>query len=66
MHWLVTFIDYDLGYIDLESRNLQAIGNSFGPGVVTYVLDTFPLPMSPGRTLKQWRERRDLNPRPPA
>ena len=23
--WLVTFIDYDLGYIDLEQRNLQPI-----------------------------------------
>ena len=29
--WLVTFIDYDLGYIDLESRNLQPIDNPFGP-----------------------------------
>ena len=29
--WLVTFIDYDLGYIDLEKRNLQPIDNPFGP-----------------------------------
>jgi hypothetical protein len=29
--WLVTFIDYDLGYIDLENRNLQPIDNPFGP-----------------------------------
>lgn len=29
--WLVTFIDYDLGYIDLEQRNLQPIDNPFGP-----------------------------------
>ena len=29
--WLATFIDYDLGYIDLESRNLQPIDNPFGP-----------------------------------
>ena len=29
--WLVSFIDYDLGYIDLEQRNLQPIDNPFGP-----------------------------------
>ena len=29
--WLVSFIDYDLGYIDLENRNLQPIDNPFGP-----------------------------------
>jgi hypothetical protein len=29
--WLVTFIDYDLGYIDLEQRSLQPIDNPFGP-----------------------------------
>ena len=29
--WLVTFIDYDLGYIDLKQRNLQPIDNPFGP-----------------------------------
>ena len=31
--WLVSFIDYDLGYIDLEQRNLQPIDNPFGPKV---------------------------------
>jgi hypothetical protein len=36
--WLVTFIDYDLGYIDPEQRNLQPIANPFGAKV---------LPMSP-------------------
>src|SRR6185295_14879453 len=29
--WLVSFIDYDLGYIDLEQRTLQPIDNPFGP-----------------------------------
>src|SRR5499426_210225 len=29
--WLVTFIDYDLGYIDLEQRTLQPLDNPFGP-----------------------------------
>jgi hypothetical protein len=28
---LVTFIDHDLGYIDLEQRTLQPIDNPFGP-----------------------------------
>ena len=28
--WLVTFIDYDLGYIDLEQRTLQPLDNPFG------------------------------------
>jgi len=31
--WLVTFINYDLGYIDLEQRTLQTIDNPFGPRV---------------------------------
>jgi hypothetical protein len=29
-HWLVSFISYDLGYIDLEQRTLQTIDNPFG------------------------------------
>ena len=28
--WLVSFIDYDLGYIDLEQKTLQTIDNPFG------------------------------------
>jgi hypothetical protein len=28
--WLVSFMLYDLGYIDLELRTLQTIGNPFG------------------------------------
>lgn len=31
--WLVSFMDYDLGYIDLEQKTLQPIDNPFGPGV---------------------------------
>jgi transposase InsO family protein len=31
--WLVTFINYDLGYIDLEQRTLQPLDNPFGPRV---------------------------------
>ena len=39
--WLVSFMDYDLGYFDLETLVLEPLENPFGPKV---------LPMSPGRT----------------
>ena len=29
--WLVSFMHYDLGYIDLEQKSLQPIDNPFGP-----------------------------------
>jgi hypothetical protein len=32
--WLVTFMDYDLGYIELEERTLQPLENPFGPKVL--------------------------------
>ncbi|MDF2373401.1 MAG: hypothetical protein P1V21_21705 [Rhizobiaceae bacterium] len=28
--WLVSFMNYDLGYIDLEQKTLQTIDNPFG------------------------------------
>jgi len=31
--WLVSFMQYDLGYIDLEERILQPLENPFGPKV---------------------------------
>lgn len=31
--WLVTFMRYDLGYIDLGQRTLQTIDKPFRPGV---------------------------------
>ena len=31
--WLVSFMHYDLGYIDLEQRTLQPTDSPFGPGV---------------------------------
>ena len=36
--WLVTFMDYDLGYFDEDSRRFEPLANPFGPKV---------LPMSP-------------------
>jgi transposase InsO family protein len=32
--WLVSFMDYDLGYVDLEERSLQPLENPFGPKVL--------------------------------
>jgi putative transposase len=29
--WLVSFIDYDVGYFDLETRVLEPLENPFGP-----------------------------------
>jgi hypothetical protein len=31
--WLVSFMDYDLDYIDLEEKTLQPLDNPFGPRV---------------------------------
>jgi len=31
--WLVSFMDYDLGYFDLETRVVEALENPFGPKV---------------------------------
>jgi transposase InsO family protein len=32
--WLVSFLSYDLGYIDLEQTTLQTLDNPFGPGLL--------------------------------
>lgn len=32
--WLVSFMDYDLGFFDLEDRKLTALENPFGPKVL--------------------------------
>ena len=29
--WIVTFMHYDLGYVDLEQKTLQPLDNPFGP-----------------------------------
>ncbi len=31
--WLVSFMEYDLGYIDLQEKTLQPLDNPFGPKV---------------------------------
>jgi len=32
--WLVTFMDYDLGYFDHETCRLEPLDNPFGPKVL--------------------------------
>jgi len=32
--WLVSFMNYDLGYVDLEETTLQPLDNPFGPKVL--------------------------------
>ena len=32
--WLVSFMDYSLGYIDLAEKTLQPLYNPFGPEVL--------------------------------
>ena len=33
--WLVSFMSYDLGFIDLEQKTLQPLDNPFGPRLST-------------------------------
>jgi transposase InsO family protein len=40
--WLVSFMQYDLGYFDLEQRTLQTLDNPFGPKLVSDVSGTTP------------------------
>ena len=40
--WLVSFMQYDLGYFDLEQRTLQPLENPFGPKPVSDVSATPP------------------------
>ena len=61
--WIVSFMHYDLGYIDLEQKTLQPLHNPFGPRLspmsqvrsVTYV--------SGPNTRRRWRREWDSNPR---
>jgi len=33
--WLVSFVDYDLGHFDLETRALEPLDNPFGSRLLT-------------------------------
>jgi hypothetical protein len=62
--WLVSFLDYDLGYFDLETRVLEPLENPFGPKVLPMRLKYVVSPMS-GPDRIYWSGRVDLNHRPP-
>ena len=32
--WLVSFMNYDLAYFDMEARKVSALENPFGPKVI--------------------------------
>src|SRR5262249_52410722 len=49
--WIVSFMRYDLGYIDLEQCNLWTTRSARGCHLC---LRYAPLPMSPDRTLQTW------------
>ncbi len=59
--WLVSFMDYDLGYIELEERTLLLLENRFGPKVLPMSWERTP--MSPVRTLKTMVGAQGLEPR---
>jgi hypothetical protein len=62
--WLVSFMDYDLGDIDLEEKSLAAPAQSLRAKSVTYVLGTFCYPCLRGGQLFCWLLGKDLNLRP--
>ncbi len=62
--WLVSFMDYDLGYIDLEEKTLQPLTTLSGQKCYLCLRNNL-LPMCPVRTDRCWRARRDSNPRHP-
>ena len=63
--WLVSFMDYDLGYFDLETRVLEPLENSFGPKVLPIVAGTSCNPCLRVGPLGVWGGWWDSNPRQP-
>jgi hypothetical protein len=63
--WLVSFMDYDLGYIDLEEKTLQPLENPFWAKSVTYVLGTKCYLCLRNGQRNGWSGREDSNLRPP-
>ena len=58
--WLVSFMDYDLGYIDLEEKTLQPWRTPSGQKCNPCLRNVL-LPMSPERTVEKWYAREDSN-----
>lgn len=53
--WIVSFMRYDPGFIDLEQKTLQPLDNPFGAKVVTHVLGTFRYLCVRAGHLREWR-----------
>jgi hypothetical protein len=62
--WLVSSLDYDLGSIELEQKNLQPLDKPFGPKVSPTSWVRPVTRLSGSYTYGAWRTRRDSNPRP--
>ena len=62
--WLVSFMDYDLGYIDLEEKNPVTHGQPVWPSGVTHVLGTICYPCVRIEQSDGWWALQDLNLRP--
>jgi hypothetical protein len=61
--WLVSFMEYDLGYIDLEEKTLRPLDNPFWPKSVTYVSGTDCHLCVRAGPQRKWRRGWDSNPR---
>jgi hypothetical protein len=59
--WLVSFMDYDLGYFDLETRVLEPV-EILRPKSVTYVAGTLCNPCLRAGPRISWWSRWDSNP----
>jgi hypothetical protein len=62
--WIVRFLHYDLGFIDLEQKTLQPLDNPFGKGLSPHVLGTFRYLCRRSTHCCNWCRVRDSNPRP--
>ncbi len=63
--WLVSFMQHDLGYIDLEQKNFANYRQPVRHEGVAYVLGAIRYPCLRVGHWWVWRARRDSNPRPP-
>ena len=65
--WLVSFMDYDMAYFDMESNKVKALDNPFGPKVlgwtatVNYVVGTGRKACVRYVPLLFWWAHQDLN-----
>jgi hypothetical protein len=59
--WLISFMNYDLGYIDLDEPTLQPLENPPGQKYRLCLRNNL-LPMCPVRTIRFWSVGRDSKP----